>query len=236
MEAGTFDFNGTNSLNYGIRVQHKPSRNPAAKNLYIGTPSNRNGSIIKDLGTFPNTSIELNCWVKTDTGLKNLDDITDWLSTSDYVEFTPWYDPEFTYKVILSDMPEFSYILNNNSYLTFTIKLAVYPIKYAKDTYKTAQAVSNNSILTNPFKYNAYPWMRVTSNNAGNVVINIGGISYTYKSFSGTLDIDSLIPAVSVPTLAIGLDFPYIKPGPNTVVLTNVTSLSLIPRYGRRAL
>lgn len=235
MDKGTFYFNGVNSKDaYGVIVQYKPTRKPASRNILVGSPTNRNGSIIRDLGTYPNTNIELSCWFKL--GKSTVDDINDWLNTPDYVDFIPWYDPDFTYRVKVSEEPEMGYASADNNYVVFSLKLTVLPFKYQTTTYKTAQTITSGSIITNPFKYNAFPIFNITSAGAGDVVLTVGGVSYTYKKFSSTLVVDSFIPKVSSPELAVGLDFPILKPGGNTVTFTNATQVTLIPRYGRRAL
>lgn len=235
MEQGTFIFNGDNSKDkYGVMVQYKPTRTASARNVIVGSPTNRNGSIIRDMGTYPNASLELSCWFKI--GQSNIDDITDWLNTPDYVDFIPWYDPNFVYRVKVVEEPQMGYVSADNRYVVFTLKFTMLPFKYQASTYKTAQTLTSGSIITNPFKYTAFPIFNITSAGAGDVVLTVGGVSYTYKKFSSTLVVDSYIPKVSSPELAVGLDFPTLKPGGNTITWINATNVTMIPRYGRRAL
>lgn len=235
MEQGTFMFDGVNSKDkYGIMVQSKPQRTASARNTIKGSPTNRNGSIIRDMGTYHNTTVELSCWFKI--GKSNIDDVTDWFNTSDYVDFIPWYDPDFIYRVMAVEEPQMGYVAADNNYVVFTLKLAMLPFKYQASTYKTAQTITSGTIVTNPFRYDAFPIFNITSAGAGDVVLTIGGVNYTYKKFSFTLVVDSYIPKVSSPELAIGLNFPILKPGGNTITFTNATKVTLIPRYGRRAL
>ena len=235
MDAGTFTFNGRSSTSFGILAQYKPDRLPPTRDFNIEKPSNRSGSIYRSMGTYPNTTIKLELWFKV-KNVSHIDDVADWLNTSDYVNYVPWYDPTYTYKAIVEKVPTFKYHKSNNDYITFDLELSLLPFKYLSTTLSTSQAVSSGSVLTNPYQYESLPLIAITASNKGDVVLKINQKEFKYKSFSGTLKSDSAIPKSSMPTKTVGLDFPVLHKGNNTITFKNADSVKITPRWNRRAL
>ncbi|MCT4388773.1 hypothetical protein EFN46_11310 [Leuconostoc pseudomesenteroides] len=55
MKEGTFTFNGVNSEQFGVYVSSTPARVPPQSVWAVGNPSNRNGSVYRNLGVFTNS-------------------------------------------------------------------------------------------------------------------------------------------------------------------------------------
>lgn len=73
MREGTFTFNGINSEQFGVYVSSTPARVPPQSVWAVGNPSNRNGSIYRNLGVFTNSQLVLNIWFSN--AENNIDDI-----------------------------------------------------------------------------------------------------------------------------------------------------------------
>ena len=232
MKEGTFTFNGINSEHFGVYVSSTPARVPPQSVWAVGNPSNRNGSVYRNLGVFTNSQLVLNIWFSNLEN--NIDDIFDWLLTDDYVTFTPWYDDKYTYKVLANSDSSFEIVDSDSSVTTVKLTLTVYPLKYINANL-IGRSVTNNSTFTNPTKFKSLPYFEVTPAASGDVTITLNGVVFTFKNPGSKFTIDSEIPRTSIPSKMVGLDFPMFKSGTNTISYTNVSLLTVIDKFVRRA-
>lgn len=235
MDAGTFMFNGKSSKDFGVIAQYKPDRIVSTKKFTIENPSNRIGSVYRDMNTYDNTDIKLELWFKLQDN-NTIDNIVDWLTTSDYADFIPWYDPLFTYRAIVDKNTTYQYHKADNNYMTFDLELSLLPMKYLTTSLTQKVPITNATYITNPYKYNAYPYIEINASNKGDVTLSINKKSFIYKSFTGVLTIDSELPQTNMPAKAVGLDFPILQPGKNLIEFTNADSVTMIYKWVRRAL
>lgn len=233
MREGTFTFNGVNSEQFGVYVSSTPARVPPQSVWAVGNPSNRNGSVYRNLGVFTNSQLVLNIWFSNLEN--NIDDIFDWLLTDDYVTFTPWYDDKYTYKVLANSDSSFEISDSDSGITTVKLTLTVYPLKYINANL-SSRSVTNNSTFTNPTKFKSLPYFEVTPAAAGDVTITLNGVVFTFKNpGTATFTIDSSVPRTSIPDKMVGLDFPIIKPGLNNISYTNISKLNIAEKYVRKA-
>lgn len=233
MRPGTFKLNGISSETYGVFVSDAPARMPPNARWASGAPSNRNGSVFRNLGVYDNTTMAVNAWFVTKDA--NIDDIYDWLLTDDYVDFTPWYDDKYTYKVLINSDVTADRMDKATDVTTLKFTFTAYPFKYLNETL-VKHPVVNNSSFTNPTKFEARPYLEVTPTATGDVTITLNGAVFTFKNpGTTTFTIDSSVPRTSIPDKMVGLDFPIIKPGLNNISYTNISKLNIAEKYVRKA-
>lgn len=232
MRPGTFRLNGVSSETFGVFVSETPQRVPPNARWASGNPTNKNGAVFRNLGVYENTTLAINAWFITKQA--NLDDIYDWLLTDNYVDFTPWYDDKYTYKVLINQDVTTGFMDKATDVTTLKFSLTVYPFKYLNETMAT-HPIINNSAFINPTKFKALPYLEVTPQGTGDVTLTLNGTLFTFKNPGAKFTIDSSIPRTSIPDKMVGLDFPVIKPGQNNISYTNVAKLLMAEKYTRRA-
>ncbi|MFT8426408.1 hypothetical protein [Liquorilactobacillus hordei] len=241
MDAGIFILNGISSADYGVHIQNRPDRIGANRGYLTGTPSNRNGTVFTDLGVYDNTTLKLVCLFEATKSGKTIDDLIDWFDSADYMNYTPYYDDQYTYRVLVKTTPTFETVGIVHDVFTFELDLEVYPLKFLNSSL-SAQSGTDLK-LTNPYKYIALP--RITITGSGTMTLSITGSTpapgrdasqtYTMQNVNGTMVLDSLDPSTDHPTWFTGLDYPYLNPGSNEVKLSGTSAaLSIIPRFARK--
>lgn len=233
MDSGTFDYNGVNSSKFGVLVQKRPDRVTSTHNFYSADPSAADNPSLRDKKTYTKTSIKLMCWFKSPDKIEEynqkLTDIVDWLDLGrDDVSFTPWYDSSHTYKCSLSGGLTFVNFDDRHRAITFDLTLQLDAWKYQNSGLK-ATSYGTSFTVTNPTKNTALP-MSLVLTGAGDVTITINQRVLTVKGVKDKVTIDSINKRHSGGTM-VGLDYPYLDPGLNTIKVTAATAVSLAPYW-----
>lgn len=233
MENGSFTFNGKSSTDFKLFIGSRPSRTPPQKVLTTATPSNRNGSVYRDMGTYKNSTLEIEATFKvTDV---SIEDLTDWLQTSDYGSLVLYYDPLYTYKAIIDEDIKFEYINWEHEYMTAKFSFSVHPLKtLTSSLVPVTMTTTTNWKLVNPYKTNAQPLFDITPVGTADVVLTINTVPYTFKAPGAKFTVDSEVPTTSIPSKMVGLKFPLLKPGENVISITNTSLVKVTPRFVRR--
>ena len=233
MDSGTFDFNGVNSSKFGVLVQQRPDRVTSIHNYYSATPSAADTPSLRDKKTYTKASIKLMCWFKSPKDItaynQRLTDILDWLDTGrDDISFIPWYDPLHTYKCSLSGGITFINFNDNHDVVTFELILQLDAWKYL-NSGMTQGKYGTSFTLTNPTKNIALPKTLVLT-GSGDITININQRILTVKGVQGNTTIDSIAKRYSGGRM-VGLDYPYLDQGLNTIKTTGAKAVSITPYW-----
>lgn len=232
---------GQQSSEYGITVQKRPVMVSPTRNFYEGSPSNRNGTVLRDKGTFADTTMSLVLSYASAKTTKSIDDAVDWLGQYDFHELQLGWDPDYYYMVLAKNGLSVSPLDYLHTIYSITWDLEVQPYKRYLSGYKTVSGSSLN--LVNPSNYLAYPYMVIKG--TGGIVINIASSgslpgtstaqTYNIANANGSLVVDSTAISISKPAQWNSMQMPYLNIGYNTVSVTGTdASIDIDPRWLRR--
>lgn len=231
MNPGEFIFAGINSRQFGVLYQIRPDRVTPVRRFGLATPSNRNGTVYHDTQKYDNKALSLECFFVDKPSQNQLDAVTEWLDSSDYQDLQLYYDNGFTYRAIVSDAITFSSIGAYHEVFVFSIPLTILPFKYLTSGL-TQLDIGTGASISNPTKYPAYP--KIVLSGSGSITLTVNGVVYSFTALSTPITIDSEVPSTDQPTNMVGMDYPVLNPGSNTISTTG-TDIKIIPRYVRRA-
>ena len=228
MEPGSFFFDGVDSRKYGMMIQTRPIRKPPQRRRVEATASNRSGTIYRDLGVYDNSELDLSLVFVTKPDIRTIDEIAALFDTRDYVDFIPYYEPESTYRVMVSETPEFNNLYHFANVWITDVKLSVYPFKYivgGLEPISGGQELNliNQGIDTSP---------QITLVGHGDLRLTVNDIDYHFKNVDSQVTMDS--EALTCTGEMVGLDYPTLEPGVNKLT-TDADHIEVIPRYRRRA-
>lgn len=212
-------------------IQHRPTRKTSVRQFNDATASNRSGTIYRDRGTYVNTELELDLVFLKQPDNKMIDTVAEWFDVSEYATFTPYYDDDYTYRVMLTDTVEFENTRSMQRAVTATIKLSVYPFKYLNSSFYAIDAGKKISLF-NPTKYAALPLIKLSG--SGTITLNINDETFTFLNVTNSIEVDSEKLTVSKLNSMQTLDFPKLVSGKN--IITSTANFEITPRFRRRAI
>ena len=237
-----FTFNGIRSDTMGVRIKSRPDRISPTRNFYEGSPSNRNGTVLRDKGTYTDSSLKLICLFETYKTDKTIDDVLDWLSTTTFVPLILNYDPNYQYSVIVKS--EITMIAADWEHLVynFSLDLVVRPMKLAIKLNSLVTLGNSGVTVSNPFKYVARPYFDIKASSSFTMQISSGSSfedysnfqKYTFSNPGGEIVIDSDLKTASKPGNFLGQQFPYLLPGTNVITFSGIKSATMRPNYSRK--
>lgn len=237
-----FTFNGVRSDTMGVRIQVRPDRISPTRNFYEGTPSNRNGTVLRDKGTYSDASLKLTCFYETYKTDKSIDDVLDWLSTKDFVPLILNYDPDYQYSVIVKSSITLSALDWEHTVYSFVLDLLVNPMKISLTKNQVVTLANTDVTVANPFKYVARPYFDIKASSSFTMQISSGSSfedysnfqKYTFSNPGGEIVIDSDLKTASKPGNFLGQQFPYLLPGTNVITFSGIKSATMRPNYSRK--
>ncbi|GAN36478.1 hypothetical protein [Lacticaseibacillus paracasei] len=231
MKPGQFFFAGRDSLDLGLMIQHRPLRQAASRNFSTVSASNRSGLTYRYRDTFANTKLSLDLVFLQPPSKSQVDDVADLFDVKGYVDFTPYWDEHFTYKVAVELAPEFTNTREMVRAVTSKLDLSVYPYKYI-DFGLVSSSFGKSATLTNPFRYPALPV--ITLQGSGDMTLTINSQVFSFVGVKpGGILIDSDEISTNQPAAMVGLDYPVLQPGINTISTTG-TGMAIKPNYVRK--
>lgn len=214
-----FIFKGTRSDNLGIIVKEMPAISKSEKDIETIEVSGRNGAFHIDNGTYKTKRYKIKCVLKENT---YLDQIKLLFEGTGKLELSTELGRE--YNATIQNQIDFSKYL---SYLReFTLNFELDPISYSKTA--TTKTITGNTSFTGGGNCNVNP--KITITGTGTVTLNNIPVEVTETGI--TIDCELMNCTKNNlnknDKVNIDSDFPYIKPGTNTVTLgTGITSVSI---------
>lgn len=233
MIPGQFIFNGNDFIQHFVRIQSRPIPVSGKRNILSTAPSNASGNLYYDLKTYGLATLELSIFMELDKSDWTIDDLKDALVTIAPAPLRLYYDPDYVYSAILSDEPTFSYGNYLHNVVEGTVKFELFPFKHSL-TGQTA--LTKPASLTNPYRYEAYPYISLTG--TGDVTLKIDSQVYSIVGLTTdqviTIDAESI--ETNLPTKLAGLSYPVLPANKTVVISTTgtVSTYSITPRYRRR--
>lgn len=240
MKPGEFTLNGISSLTYGVLIQDRPTIETPRRRVEFKTAFAMSGELPYDEDAYDNTRMDLNLLVQA-SATRSVSDtreiVQDWFDRGAYMDFIPYFDEDKTYHVMTVEAPKFTTKYFMEGHQVMETQLTVKPYKHylvsPKKIFTTAGSI------TNPHLKASRPLIKVVGN--GDITLTINGIPFLLKGVSGHIYIDSEVSFAYTDTGGVlsnannkvrTLNYPYLKPGNNTIAWTgSVTSVEVEPRW-----
>lgn len=236
-------FAGKSSRDFGVFISGAKTFGSGARDVEQISVPGRNGDLFFDNGRFKNVKVVYDAYI-TRNFRENYDAFNAWLmSQSGYARLEDTYQPDI-YRLAF-----FSAGLNAEPVVrlgvgAFKIEFNAQPQKFMKDgeipiTYTTGGQIYN------PTLYTAEPLIQLHGTPSGHGAFNIKGnqqISFVFPE-SGTIIVDSAIgeaydtdgtslnDMIAFPDTNTGKNMPKIEPGENAVLMYQVDSAEITPRW-----
>lgn len=225
-----FTFNGKSTRDFGLLVDGLSTFGAPSRMVEEIQIPGRNGSMFIDSGVYANYIARYTIAV-IDDFKANAREIVAWLlSEKGYHKLADTYNPE-SYRLGICYSSVDYIVTNLMKEGQATIEFSCLPQRFLN----SGDNVSNfagTSILRNPTAYSAKPLIRAY----GTGTFTVNGYEVTINSADQYTDIDcELMQAykggVNCNNNIVCDDFPILSPGDNTITMTGVTELEIIPRW-----
>lgn len=239
----SFTFDGENSLTYGVYISGEGVFNaPERATERISIPG-RNGDLIVDYGRYENIEVTYPAGIYGDDEADFADKVR---------QFRNILSSRYTYKRLIDSYhtDEFRLAVFKNGFTIspvqktkageFSIVFDCKPQRFLTSG-EAAQVFTASSSITNPTAFPSDPLIAIT----GPGTVSIGDITITSAASSGdvvyidcdTKEIYQIVSQLPVNASSLisfsGTEFPYLPAGASTLTLTDVTSVSITPRWWR---
>lgn len=183
-------FNGKKSTDFYLYLAGDIQHATATNDLEVVEVMGRDGAVIIPNNRLKPVDQELQFTLKIPYSVKKsvadaVRDISEWLSPTQWCEFTKSWEPDYVYKAIIVNDFSVSESLTKFGKLSLTVKL--HPIKYLTSG-QTIQTIHGGTTLTNPTNRIAKPYFELRG--TGNVVLTIGTGQMVFKNVSGGVNVD----------------------------------------------
>lgn len=243
LKPGHFIIGGKKSKELKSVIQNRPKVTKPRRKLTLVSVPGRSGDLIVDEESYENGLFELTAFVKGSSQEEQEENQTIIglaFDTGTYQSFVPYWDSKYEYQVITISGPDFYGTRAFAFSDPYEVQLSYKPFKKLRNVNKVTLASSGT--IANPLKYNSLPYIKITG--SGDVTLKINGIDVVLKNIVEFIELDSEIEEcfklknnvlTNENSKMYSLDFPFFKPGSNTVSWTgNVTKVEIEPRWRTR--
>lgn len=238
---GQFSINGHHSSEFNVYMRDRPVRVSAGRVIELRERPG-NDSIVIDYKHYRNAEWSISCYAK----VKYLDDVSNqedliksWLDTSNYSDFSYFFDDEYIYQaVVVPGTLVFTGSRRTGNLIPFEFVISLQPMK---ETYvgRYPIEIKNKDTLVNIRKYHSKPRIHILGR--GDISFYINEIKYELKNVPEDIIIDSQIEEsfqyqdgniLFLDDRTLFKDFPLLPPGTiNLKYEGNVDKFEIIPRW-----
>ncbi|EDN8187268.1 hypothetical protein GSY37_04550 [Listeria monocytogenes] len=239
-----FVFNNKSSLDYNLAVRERASYTAAERNIeYIEIPG-RNGSILRDKGTFKNVDEPISCYLfAKNRDLKNIREEAsaafDWLKSPRgwcdlYYSDDPFYFMKAHVPAAISFKEVFQLFYVGEGDIPFTRK----PERYSTSGHQIRTINKSGEIIYNPESYESYPTIQIFGSGNITLYINNRAIILDNITDSITLDCEMMSSYTNINGVLVSANskvrntLPTLMPGENEIAwIGNVSKIEISPRW-----
>lgn len=169
-----------------------PEKKKSQRMIALDEVSGVNKLVITDKGYYTNVEHTLDCFYVSSV-LENVQYLEDLITSAldtrgTYVDFIPYYDPKYCYKVVVINNPIFSRDVSGGRGVPFSFDVSMAPFKYRVGGER-AITLSKATQLFNPERYESFP--RIKLFGKGDVSLFINNRETQVVGIEGTIIIDS---------------------------------------------
>lgn len=238
---GQFLINNHHSSDFNVYMSERPQRFSSTRVLEL-RPRPGNHSLIVDHSYHQNVEWKIKCYSKVRElrDVSNQEDlIKSWLDTSNYSDFSYFFDDEYIYQaVVVPGTLVFTGSRRTGNLIPFEFVISLQPMK---ETYvgRYPIEIKNKDTLVNIRKYHSKPRIHILGR--GDISFYINEIKYELKNVPEDIIIDSQIEEsfqyqdgniLFLDDRTLFKDFPLLPPGTiNLKYEGNVDKFEIIPRW-----
>lgn len=237
MKAGSFIFDGVTSESLNAVIQTRPVIETPKRKVLLTGAYGQDGLTPYDEGAYENTPLSLILYTGGPSAVESREAVYDTFDHGTYKDLILYSDDTKIYKVLMDNPPKFESRYYMGEGLSFEVGFTVKPYKFLRNSPLKTLTSSGN--ITNPTRYPSLPLITVTG--SGDITLTINGKQFSLKGVSSYIRLDSAIMeayqdtgGILVPqnTKVYTRDYPFLKPGANTISWTGtVTKLEILPRW-----
>ncbi|WKY24658.1 phage tail protein [Lactococcus sp. bn62] len=233
------------SEEFQMFLSKRPEKKKAQRMFTLDEVSGVNKFVLSDKGYYTNEEQTLDCfYVSPSLGeVQWIEDlITSALDTrGKYVDFIPYYDPKYIYKVVVINSPTFSGEASSLRGVPFSFDVSMAPFKYRIGGERPIELLHPQQIF-NPERYGSEPRIKIFGKGSFSLFIN--NRETKFKDVEDEIIIDSNQDVMEVYKeingSAINLhnkfignqEFPYLDVGGNQISWSgNITKIEIEPRW-----
>lgn len=185
----SFNFGGKNSYtDYGIIISKRPSLpSPKRRVSYIDIPG-RDSNLRYDEGTYEDITITVECTVKGNNILEQLDNIKAWLFSAGESDLIFSFQDDKKYKAQVVNAIDFKQVFKYTS--VFPIIFNCKPFKYAVQN-NIFTITENGASIINPGTLKSEPIISVYG--SGKVSLKVNETTVNLNDITGKIILDSVI-------------------------------------------
>lgn len=237
MKAGSFILNGISSEDLHTVIQSRPVLETPKRRVQFKQAFGQSGSTPYDEEAYDNTELPLILYTDGPDAVTSREAIYEMFNSGKYIDLKMYCDDSKIYKVMTIEPPKFESRYYMGEGMSYEVLLTVLPYKYLIDS-PLATFLQSGSIF-NPMRYNSLPIIKVYG--SGDIVLNVNGIPFSMKGVSSYITLDSKFMFAYKDTGGVltnenskiyTREYPYLKPGVNTISWTGtVTKVEILPRW-----
>lgn len=229
----SFNFGGKNSYtDYGIIISKRPSLpSPKRRVSYIDIPG-RDSNLKYDEGTFEDITITVECTVKGNKILEQLDNIKAWLFGAGESDLIFSFQDDKKYKAQVVNAIDFKQVFKYTS--VFPIIFNCRPFKYAVQN-NIFTITQNGTSIINPGTLKSEPIVSVYG--SGKVNLKVNETTVNLNDITGKIILDSVLKdayndAGDNLNSKVNGDFITLKTGSNKFDWTgSVSKIEIVPNW-----
>lgn len=237
MKAGSFTINGVSSEDSKTVIQSRPILHAPKRKVDFKEAYGHDGSIPYDENSYENTKLELLMYSDDGSATDTRAEMYNIFNSPGYIDLVMYADPTKIYKVMLDSPHKFESRYYMKEGVAFEIGLTVKPYKYLVTSPKRTLTTSGN--LFNPTLYTSLPVIKIFG--SGTITLKVNEIDFMIKNISDHIILDSETMYGYKETGSIlesqngniyTRNFPFLKPGNNTISWTGtVTRVEIEPKW-----
>lgn len=233
---GTFNFNGTDSSRYGLRVTSDYVINSTGQDVDTVAVAGRDGDLLLPNNRLKSVTIELPCTIMSNRRLTDVEgDISNWLNVAGYKDLTLSWDPDFIYRSAFIETFEIASLMRQ--FGKVKLNFLTYPIKFYKQG-RTTQTLSNGATINGLGNVNAKPI--ITLVGSGDCTLTINGRKTKLRAVQNTITLDMQarqvfsgnLPAWDKVVRAPQYQMPYLDAGRNLISWDGDFTVKMAPYWG----
>ena len=237
---GWFKFDGRDSRDFGLRIEHIPGIPSPVKSVTEYTVPGRNGVLHADSGSFEDITLSYEVWFRDGQRLRIVPRLAHgvkaWLlAGSGYRWLQDSYDPEFIRRAVPSEVEDIEnrFMLHGRTTLSFACDPRAFLLSGT-----IPQQMASGGKLHNPFPFTALPLIKVTGSGAGS--LTVGDLQIDLTGLSDYICIDcerqnvyrTLGENKNEVLVSNGAAFPALPAGETAVSWSGgVTAVEITPRW-----
>lgn len=232
----TFNFNGTDSSKFGLRVTSDYVINSTGQDIDTVAVAGRDGDLLLPNNRLKSVTIELPCTIMSNRKLADAEsDISNWLNVAGYKDLTLSWDPDFIYRSAFIETFEIAGLMRQ--FGKVKLNFLTYPIKFYKQG-RITQTLSNGATVNGIGNVNAKPI--ITLVGSGDCTLTINGRKTKLRAVQNTITLDMQarqvfsgnLPAWDKVVRAPQYQMPYLDAGRNLISWDGDFTVSMIPNWG----